>query len=91
MAANRVVAINSPIDDTDPIRKFNVDPGSQMDKHNPAEFSPKAKLIRNFSIDPASSIRTRLQTPFVGDAVSETSSVNKLKALHLNHLRNPQC
>ena len=65
MAAKRVAAINPPIDDTDPIRKFSVDPGSHTDLQNPAEFSPKGKPIRNFSIDPTSSIRTRLRTPFL--------------------------
>ena len=54
-----------PIDDTDPIRKFSIDPGSHTDLQNPAEFSPKGKPIRNFSIDPTSSIRTRLRTPFL--------------------------
>ena len=45
MAANRVAAINPPIDDTDPIRKFSIDPGSRTDLQNPAEFSPKGKPI----------------------------------------------
>ena len=65
VAANRVAAINPPIDDTDPIWKFSIDPGSPTDLQNPAELSPKGKPIRNFSIDPTSSIRTRLRTPFL--------------------------
>ena len=65
VSANRVAAINPPIDDTDPIRKFSIDSGSHMDLENPVEFSPKGKPIRNFSIDPTSSIRTRLRTPFL--------------------------
>ena len=64
VSANRVAAINTPIDDTDPIRKFSIDFGSHTDLQNAAEFSPKGKPIRNFSIDPTSSIRTRLRTPF---------------------------
>ena len=60
VAANRVAAIHPPIDDTDPIWKFSFDPGRHTDLQNPAEFSPKVKLIQNFSIDPTSSIRTRL-------------------------------
>ena len=54
-----------PIDDTDPIRKFSIDPGCHTDLQNPAELSPKGKPIQNFSIDPASSIWTRLRTPFL--------------------------
>ena len=65
VSANRVAAINPPIDDTDPIRKFSIDPGCHTDWQNPADFSPKGKPIRNFSIDPTSSIRTRLRTPFL--------------------------
>ena len=65
VAANRVAAINPPIDDTDPIRKFSIDPGSHTDLQNPAEFSPKGKPIRNFSINPTSSIQTQLRAPFL--------------------------
>ena len=65
VAANRVAAMNPPIDDTDPIRKFSIDPRSHTDLQNPAEFFPKGKPIRNFSIDPTSPIRTRLRTPFL--------------------------
>ena len=65
VSANRVAAINLPIDDTDPIRKFSIDPGSHTALQNPAELSPKGKPIQNFSIDPTSSIRTRLRTPFL--------------------------
>ena len=65
MSANRVAAINPPIDDTDPIRKFSIDSGSHTDWQKQAEFSPKGKPIRNFSINPTSSIRTRLRTPFL--------------------------
>ena len=65
VAANRVAAINPPIDDTFPIRKFRIDPGIHTNLQNPAEFSPKGKPIRNFSIDPTSSIRTQLRTPFL--------------------------
>ena len=65
VTANRVAAVDPPIDDTDPIRKFSIDPGSHIDLQNPAKFSPKGKPIRNFSIDFTSSIRTRLRTPFL--------------------------
>ena len=65
VAANRVAALNPPIDDTDPIWKFSIDPGSHTHWQNPAEFSPKEKPIRNFSIEHTSSIRTRLRTPFL--------------------------
>ena len=61
-----------PIDDTDPIRKFSIEPGSHSDLQNPAEFSPKGKPIRNFSIDPTSSIRTSIADAIVADAISET-------------------
>ena len=65
VAANGVAAINPPIDDTDPIWKFSIDPGSHTDLQKPVEFSPKEKPIRNFSVDTTSSIRTRLRTPFL--------------------------
>ena len=54
-----------------PYRRYGPDteiqyrPRSHTDLQNPAEFSPKGKPIRNFSIDPTSSIRTRLRTPFL--------------------------
>ena len=69
VAANRVAAINPPIDNTEePIRKFSIDPGSHTDLQNPAELTPKGKAIvgpiRNLSIGPISSIWTRLRTPF---------------------------
>ena len=75
MAANRVAAINPAmiVDDTDPIRKFRIDPASHTNLQNPAEITPKGKPIRNFSIDHTSSIRTRLRTPVFADAISETS------------------
>ena len=60
------------INDTDPIRKFSIDPGSHTDWHNPAEFSPKGKPIRNFRIDPTSSIRTSIADAIFADAISET-------------------
>ena len=41
VAANRVTATNTPIDDTDPTWKFSIDPGSYTDLHKPAEFTPK--------------------------------------------------
>ena len=63
-------------------------PGSCTEHGNPApkltsqrSFLSKEKPIRKFSIDPASSIRTRLQTPFVRDAVSETS-MNQRRKIH---------
>ena len=44
---------------------------------NPAEFSPNRKPIRNFSIDPTSSIRTRLQTPFLQTPFLHAPTNNK--------------
>ena len=49
---------------TDPLQQFSIEPRSHTDSQNPAEFSLKGKPIHNFSIDPTSSIRTQLQTPF---------------------------
>ena len=57
-----------PIDDTDPVGKFSIDPGSHTDLQNPAEFSPKGKPIRKFSIDPTSSIRTSIADAVLADA-----------------------
>ena len=72
MAANRVAAINPPIDDTE----FQYrPPGSYADLQNQAEISPKGKPIRNFSIDPTSSIRTSIADAIFADAISETSTV----------------
>ena len=68
VSANRVAAINPPIDDTDPTRKF----WEPHDWQKQAEFSPKGKPIRNFSIDPTSSIRTPIADAIFADAISET-------------------
>ena len=40
VSANRVAAINPPINDTDPIRKFSIDPGIHTNLQNSAELSP---------------------------------------------------
>ena len=54
-----------------PYRRYRPDteiqyrPRSHADLQNPAEFSPKGKPMRNFSIDPTSPIRTRSWTPFL--------------------------
>ena len=52
VSANRVAAINHPIDDTDPIQKFSVDPGGHTDWQNPAEFSPKREADTEFQYRP---------------------------------------
>ena len=49
-------------------------PGSHTDWQKQAEFSPKAKPIRNFSIDPTSSIRTPIADAIFADAISESHS-----------------
>ena len=67
VAANRVAAIIPPIDDTDLIWKFSIDPGSHTDLQNPAEFSPKGKPVDTDTIADA---------VFV-DAISETSSSSR--------------
>ena len=93
VSANRVAAINPPIDDydTDPIRKFSIDSGSHTDWQNPAEFSPKGKPIRNFSIDPTSSIRTSIADAIFAAAISETP-MNYLDLWHFSpsEFRNRQ-
>ena len=83
MSANRVAAINPPIDDTDPIRKFSIDPRSHTDWQKQAEFSPKGKPIRNFSIDPISSIRTPIADAIFADAISETPIIFGVETLFL--------
>ena len=45
---------------------------SHTDLQNPAEFSRKGKPIRNFSINPTSSIRTSIADAVLADAISET-------------------
>ena len=72
VSADRVAAIDPPIDDTDPIRNFSIDPESHTDWQNPAEFFAKGRPIRNFSIDPTSSIRTSIADAIFADAISET-------------------
>ena len=72
MSASRVAVINPRIVDTDPFWKFCIDTGSHMDWQNPAEFSPKGKPLRNFSIDPTSSIGTSIADAIFVDAFSET-------------------
>ena len=52
VAANRVAAMNPPIDDTDPIGKFSIDPGSHADLQNPAEFSRKREADTEFQYRP---------------------------------------
>ena len=69
MSANKVAAINPSINDTDPIRKFSIDPGGHTDWQKQAEFSRKGKPIRNFSIDPTSSIRTPIADAIIADAI----------------------
>ena len=81
VSANRVAAINPPIDDTDPIRKFSIDPGSHMDLQNPAEVSPKGKPIRNLSIDRTSSIRTSIADAIFAEAISETPKISAERAI----------
>ena len=76
VAANRVAAVNPPIDDTDPIRKFSIDPGGHTDLQTAAEFSPKGKPIRNFSIDPMHIVDTdTIAGAVFADAISETSNL----------------
>ena len=89
VSANRVAAINPPIDDTDPIRKFGycIDPGAARTGKNTAEFSPKGKPIRNFSIDPKSSIRTPIADAIFADAISETPKKNS-RRLELSISKN---
>ena len=84
VAANGVAAINPQIDDTDPIRKFSIDPGIHTNLRNPAQFSPKGKPIRNFSIEPASSIRTSIADAIFADAISETSIRGEEKRKHIS-------
>ena len=57
---------NQPsIGDTDPMRKFGIDPEATLTCKTQENSLLKGKPIRNFSIDPTSSIRTPLlQTPF---------------------------
>ena len=88
MSANRVAAIKPPIDDTDTIRKFSIDPESHSDWQKQAEFSPKGKPIRNFSIDPTSSMRTPIADAIFADAISETPRVSG--AVSEGSLLNPR-
>ena len=61
--------IQTRIGDTE---KFSIDPGRHTNLQNLAEFSSKGKPMRNFSIDPTSSIWTSVADAIFVDAVSET-------------------
>ena len=66
VSANRVgAAINPPIDDTDPIRNFSIDPGSHADWQNPAEFSPNGGRYGISVSTPHRRYGHRLRTPFL--------------------------
>ena len=52
VAANRVAAIDPPIDDTDPIRKFSIDPGSHTAMQNPAEILSNKEADTEFLYRP---------------------------------------
>ena len=66
MSANRVAAINPPIDDTDPIRKFSIDPGSHTDWQKQAEFSLQKGSRYGISVStPHRRYGHRLRTPFL--------------------------
>ena len=65
VSANRVAAINPPIDDTDPIRNFSIDLGSHTDWQNPAEFSPKGGRYGISVSTPHRRYGHRLRTPFL--------------------------
>ena len=65
VAANRVAAINPPIDDTDPIRNSVSTPEATRTCKTQRKLSPEGKPIQNLSIDHTSSMRTPLWTPFL--------------------------
>ena len=65
VSANRVAAFNPPIDDTDPIRKFSIDPRSHTDWQNPAEFSSKGGRYGISVSTPHRRYGHRLRTPFL--------------------------
>ena len=78
MAANRVAAINPPIDDTDLIRKFSVDPGSHMGLPNLAESSLKGSrsgiwVYRPNIVDMDTIADAFFADAVFADAISETS------------------
>ena len=75
MSANRVAAINPPIDDTDPIRKFSIDPGSHTDWQKQGESLQKGSRYGISVSTPTSSIRTPIADAIFADAISETPRV----------------
>ena len=71
VAANRVAAINPPIDDTDPIRKFSIDPGIHKNLQNPVEFS-KREADMEFQYRPLIVDTDTIADAILADATSET-------------------
>ena len=75
-----------PFPDQPPYRRYGPDTEIQYRPRkphglwqNPAEFSPKDKPIRNFSIDPTSSMRTLIADAIFADAISETRTFRGAK------------
>ena len=64
-------------------------PGATRTGKKQAEFSPKGKPIRNFSIDPTSSIRTPIADAFFADAISETP-IGDVRNIPTQQLRRNQ-
>ena len=64
-AANRVAAINPPIDDTDPIRKFSIDPGATRTGKNKQNSLQKGSRYGISVSTPHRRYGHRLQTPFL--------------------------
>ena len=80
---NRVAAINPRIDDTDPIRKISIEPGSHTDPQNPAELSRKGKAGTEFQYRPRIADTDTIVDAFFVGTISETSNSWMSLCLHI--------
>ena len=75
MSANRVAAINPPIEDTDPIRKFSIDFGSPHGPAKPSRILSKREADTEFQDRPHIVDTDTIADAISADAISETSTM----------------
>ena len=69
---DRVAAINPPIDDTDPIRKYSIDPGSHTDLQKPSRILSKRQVDTEFQYRPYIVDTATIADAVFADAISGT-------------------
>ena len=76
VAADRVAAINPPIDDMDPIRKFNIDPGKPHGPAKPSRTLSKREADTECQYRPHIVDTDTIAEPIFADATSETYNLS---------------